>query len=76
MGRFAAELDDLGVVADDGDWATEGGAGDLVAAELHVLPAHVIDLGLTVVPVVEELPLRGNRDIRHRNIPRLQSLRK
>lgn len=75
LGRFAAELDDLGIVSDDGDGAAEGCAGDLVAVELYVLPAHSVDFGLTVVAVVEELPLRGNRDVRHGLIDRkLQSL--
>ena len=54
---FGVKLYDLGVVTDDGDWATEGGAGDLVTAEVDVLPAHSVELGLTVVAVVEELPL-------------------
>lgn len=64
-GRFGMELDDLGVVADDGDWATVGRAGNLVAVEVDVLPAHSVKLGLTIITVVEELPLGGDRDVRH-----------
>lgn len=59
-GGFGVELDDLGIVADHGDWTTEGCAGDLVAAEVDVFPLHLVELGLTIVAVVEELPLRGN----------------
>lgn len=65
-GGLGVELDDLGVVADDGDRTAERSAGDSVAAEVHVAPAHSVELGLAVVPVVEELPLGGDRDVRHR----------
>lgn len=65
-GGLGVELDDLGVVADDGDRTAERRAGDSVAAEVHVAPAHSVELGLAVVPVVEELPLGGDRDVRHR----------
>lgn len=30
-GRFGIELDDLGIVADHGNWTAEGRAGDFVA---------------------------------------------
>lgn len=63
--RFGVELDNLGIVANDGDWAAEGGTGDLVAAEIDVFPLHWVDFGLTVVPVVEELPFGGDRDCCH-----------
>ena len=59
-GGLGVELDDLRVVADDGDGAAEGGGGDLVAGEVHVFPPHWVELRLAVVAVVEELPLRGH----------------
>lgn len=58
-GGLGVKLDDLGVVTDDGDGAAEGSGGDLVACEVDVLPPHWVELGLAVVAVVEELPLRG-----------------
>lgn len=64
-GGLGVELDDLGVVADHGDGAAEGGAGDLVAAEVDVLPPHRVELGLAVVAVVEEQPLRRDGHVRH-----------
>lgn len=65
-GGLSVELDDLGVVADEGDGTAEGGAGDLVAAQVDVLPPHrLVELGLAVVPVAQELPLRGHRHVRH-----------
>lgn len=64
-GGLAVELDDLGVVTDDGERAAEGGGGEFVASEVDVAPAHWVELGLTVVAVVEELPLRGYGDIGH-----------
>lgn len=64
-GGLGVELDDLRVVSDDGDRPAEGRAGDLVPAEVDVLPAHTVELGLAVVTVVEELPLGGDRDVRH-----------
>lgn len=64
-GGFGVELDDLGVVADDGYRTAERGAGDFVAAQVDVFPSHLVELGLTVVPVVDELPLRGHRNVGH-----------
>lgn len=64
-GGLGVELDDLGVVSDDGDRASEGSDGDLGAGEVDVLPRHRVELGLAVVAVVEELPLRGDGDIGH-----------
>lgn len=64
-GGLGVELDDLGVVSDDGDGAAEGGAGDLVASEVDVSPLHGVELRLAVVSVVEELPLRCYREVRH-----------
>lgn len=52
-GGFGVELDDLGVVTDDGNWAAEGGTGNLVSTEVDVLPLHWVDFRLPVVPVVE-----------------------
>lgn len=65
-GGLRVKLDDLRVVADDGDRAAERSAGDSVAAQVHVEPPHSVELGLPVVPVIEKLPLRGDRDVRHR----------
>lgn len=60
-GGFGVELDDLGVVADDGDWAAEGSAGDFVASEIDVLPLELIELGFTVIVfVAEKLPFGGD----------------
>lgn len=64
-GGLGMELDDLGVVADDGDRAAEGRNGNLGAGEVDVLPRHRVELGLAVVAVVEELPFRGDGDIGH-----------
>lgn len=64
-GGFGLELDDLGVVADDGDRTAERRGGDLSAGEVDVLPGERRELGLTVVAVVEELPLRRYRNVRH-----------
>jgi len=59
------ELDDLGVVSDDGNRPAEWRDSDLGAGEVDVLPRHRVELGLAVVAVVEELPLRGDGDIGH-----------
>lgn len=64
-GGFREKLDDLGVVADDGDRTAKGGGGDAVAGEVHALPLHGVDFRLTVVAVVEELPLGSDGDGRH-----------
>lgn len=58
-GGLAVKLDDLGIIADDSEGTTEGSSGDFVASEVDVFPSHLVELGLTVVTVVEELPLRG-----------------
>lgn len=63
--RFGVELDDLGVVADDGDRATEWGAGHLVAAQVHMFPPHLVYLQFPIETVAEKLPLRRNGDVRH-----------
>ena len=52
-GGFGVELDDLGVITDDGNWAAEGSSGNLISIEVDVLPLHWIDFRLPVVPVVE-----------------------
>lgn len=62
---LGVQLDDLRVVPDHGDGAAEGGAGDLVAAEVNVLPTHLVELGLAVVAVVQEQPLRRDGYVRH-----------
>lgn len=62
---LGVQLDDLRVVPDHGDGAAEGGAGDLVAAEVDVPPPHRVQLGLAVVAVVEEQPLRRDGHVRH-----------
>ena len=73
-GRLGPELDDLGVVADRGDRAAEGGAGDAVAAEVEASadrgPAHGVEEQLAVETVVEELPFRRDG---HRRSRRLRS---
>lgn len=58
-GGLGVELDDLRIVADGGDGAAEGGACDAEAREVHAgAPLEGVELGLAVVAVVEELPLR------------------
>lgn len=52
------KLYDFGIVADHGEWTTEGSSGDFVPSEVDVFPSHWIEFGFTVVTVVEELPLR------------------
>lgn len=61
-GGFGVELDDLGVVADDRDWAAEGGAGEFVAAQINVFPFHGVESRFPVVAVAEREPLGGDSD--------------
>lgn len=65
--RFSVELDDLGIVSNDGDWTAIRGASKLVAIKVDVFPFHGVDLWFAVVAVVEELPLRCDRHRRRRH---------
>lgn len=63
---LGVELDDLGVVSNGGDRTAEGSAGDAVAGEVHArAPLEGVELGLAVVAIEEELPLRRHGDCRH-----------
>lgn len=62
---LGVELNDLGVVADSSDGATEGGGGNAVAGEVDATPLHGVDGKLAVEPVVQELPLPGDGYGRH-----------
>lgn len=64
-GGLGVKLDNLGVVANDGDWTAERGAGHLVAGQVDVFPSHLVELGLAVVSVVDELPFGGHRYVGH-----------
>lgn len=58
-GGFGVELDDFGVVADEGNGAAKGGAGDFVTGQVDVFPGEGVELGFAVVGVVQMLPFRG-----------------
>lgn len=65
QGGFRVELDDLGIIADDGNWTAEWGAGHLVAAQIHVFPLHLVYLQFSIEAIQQHLPFRRDGDIRH-----------